>query len=130
MPLSPGTRLGPYEIAGPLGAGGMGEVYRARDTRLERAVAIKILPGHLAADPAFKARFEREARAVSALSHPHICTLHDVGEQDGALFLVMECLEGDRVAQPFHPPSKPEATSLFSSLSGSSTRRMLTSFIG
>jgi len=109
MPLSPGTRLGPYEIAGPLGAGGMGEVYRARDTRLERAVAIKILPGHLAADPAFRARFEREARAVSALSHPHICTLHDVGEQDGMLFLVMECLEGETLASRLeHGPMPPE----------------------
>jgi eukaryotic-like serine/threonine-protein kinase len=68
----------------------MGEVYRARDSRLDRTVAIKILPEHLAADPSFKARFEREARAVSALSHPHICTLHDIGEQDGMLFLVME----------------------------------------
>ena len=95
---SPGTRLGPYEIIGPLGAGGMGEVYRARDTRLDRSVAIKILPAHLAADPAFKARFDREARAVSALSHPHICTLHDVGEQEGVHFLVMELIEGETLA--------------------------------
>src|SRR5262249_43379740 len=88
----------PYEILAPLGAGGMGEVYRGRDTRLDRTVAIKILPGHLAADPAFKSRFEREARAVSALSHPHICTLHDIGEQGGTHYLVMEHLEGETLA--------------------------------
>src|SRR6185503_8398591 len=80
MPLAEGTRLGPYEIVAPLGAGGMGEVYKARDTRLERTVAVKVLPPSLAGDPEFKARFEREARSISALNHPHICTLHDVGE--------------------------------------------------
>jgi len=79
MSLSPGTRLGPYEILAPIGEGGMGEVWKARDTRLERTVAIKVLPPALAADPEFKARFEREARSISALNHPHICTLHDVG---------------------------------------------------
>ncbi len=78
MSLAAGTHLGSYEILAPLGAGGMGEVYRARDTRLDRTVAVKILPEHLAADPAFKLRFEREARAISALSHPHICMLHDI----------------------------------------------------
>jgi len=98
MALAPGTRLGPYEILGPLGAGGMGEVYRARDTRLNRSVAVKILPEHLATDPAFKARFDREARAVSALSHPNICALHDIGEQAGVHFLVMEHLEGETLA--------------------------------
>src|SRR5215471_8585213 len=98
MPVTPGTRLGPYEIVGPLGSGGMGEVYRARDSRLDRSVAVKILPEHLAADPAFKMRFEREARAVSALSHPHICILHDIGEQGGIHFLVMEHLEGETLA--------------------------------
>src|SRR2546422_4984020 len=110
MALSPGTRLGPYEIGEPLGAGGMGEVYRALDTRLERTVAIKILPGHLASDPALRARFEREARAVSALSHPHICTLHDIGEQDGVHYLVMEHLEGEtlvrRLARGPLPPEE------------------------
>ncbi len=98
MPLAPGTRLGPYEIVSPLGAGGMGEVYRARDTRLERTVALKILPPRLAEDPELRQRFEREARAISALNHPHICVLHDVGRQDGIDFLVMEHLEGQTLS--------------------------------
>src|SRR5262245_60829481 len=98
MALSAGTRLGPYEIVSALGAGGMGEVYRARDTRLDRTVAIKILPETLASDPVFRERFDREARAISALNHPHICTLHDVGEQEGTSFLVMEHLEGTTLA--------------------------------
>ena len=98
MPLAPGTRLGPYEIVAAIGAGGMGEVYKARDTRLERTVAIKVLPATLAADPEFKARFDREAKSISALNHPHICTLHDVGSQDGTHFLVMEHLEGETLA--------------------------------
>ena len=95
MALSAGVRLGPYEIVGLLGAGGMGEVYRARDTRLDRIVAIKVLPASLASDPQFRERFDREARAISKLDHPHICPLHDVGEQDGTAFLVMQCLEGE-----------------------------------
>src|SRR5262249_49136982 len=99
MPLAPGTHLGPYEIMTPLGAGGMGEVYRARDTRLERSVAIKILPEQLSKDPTRKQRFEREAKTISSLNHPHICTLHDVGQQDGIDFLVMECVEGDTLAK-------------------------------
>ncbi len=99
MPLTPGTTLGPYEIQAPLGAGGMGEVYRARDTRLDRTVAIKVLPEHVAADPDLKQRFEREARTVAALNHPHICTLHDIGTQDGIDFLVMEYLDGETLAQ-------------------------------
>ena len=94
MSLTPGVRLGPYEILAPLGAGGMGEVYRARDTRLDRTVAIKVLPAQFAADAQFRERFEREARAISQLNHPHICTLHDVGRQDGIDYLVMEYLEG------------------------------------
>jgi Tol biopolymer transport system component/tRNA A-37 threonylcarbamoyl transferase component Bud32 len=98
MPLSSGTRLGPYEVLAPLGAGGMGEVYKARDTRLDRIVAIKVLPEHAAARPEVRERFEREARAVSALSHPHICTLYDVGRQEGVDFLVMEYLEGETLA--------------------------------
>ncbi len=99
MSLSAGARLGPYEILGPLGAGGMGEVYRARDTRLGRDVAVKVLPGHLSADPEVRSRFEREARAISSLNHPHICTLHDVGHQDGTDFLVMELVEGESLAE-------------------------------
>ena len=99
MPLQPGTTLGPYEILSPLGAGGMGEVYKARDTRLDRTVAIKVLPEHVAADPDLKQRFEREAKTISSLNHPHICTLHDIGSQDGIDFLVMEYLEGDTLAQ-------------------------------
>ena len=82
MSLGPGTRLGPYEILSALGAGGMGEVYKARDTRLDRTVALKVLPAELAADPDRRARFEREARAIAALSHPHICAIHDVGRHD------------------------------------------------
>jgi Tol biopolymer transport system component len=99
MTLSPGTRLGPYEILDAIGAGGMGEVYRARDTRLERIVAIKILPAHLSCDPIRKQRFEREAKTISGLNHPHICVLHDVGSQDGIDYLVMECVEGEKLAK-------------------------------
>src|SRR6266567_3375342 len=99
MALISGTKLGPYEIVSALGAGGMGEVYRARDTRLDRTVAIKILPSHLSSNPEAKQRFEREARAISSLNHPHICTLHDVGHQDGTDYLVMEYLEGETIEQ-------------------------------
>ncbi len=95
MSLSPGTTLVPYEIQAPLGAGGMGEVYKATDTRLDRTVAIKVLPEHVADDPDLRQRFEREARTVAARNHPHICTLHDIGQQDGTDFLVMEYLEGE-----------------------------------
>jgi len=98
MGLSFGTRLGPYEIAAPLGAGGMGEVYRARDTRLDRSVAIKILPAHLADKADAGERFEREARTISSLNHPNICQLHDIGTQDGVRYLVMELLEGETLA--------------------------------
>ncbi len=99
MPLSPGTKLGPYEIVAPLGVGGMGEVYRARDTRLERTVAIKILPAQFSSDPVRKQRFEREAKTISSLNHPHICVLYDVGSQDGVDYLVMECVEGETLAK-------------------------------
>ncbi len=99
MALTSGTRLGPYEILAPLGAGGMGEVYRARDTRLDRSVAIKILPAHLSSDPTRKQRFEREAKTISSLNHPHICVLHDVGYQEGMDYLVMECVEGETMAK-------------------------------
>jgi serine/threonine protein kinase/Tol biopolymer transport system component len=98
MPLPPGTKLGPYEIIAPLGAGGMGEVFRARDTRLDRTVAIKILTQGLADTPEIRQRFEREARAVSSLNHPHICALYDVGHQDGIEYLVMEYIEGETLA--------------------------------
>ena len=98
MPLASGTHLGPYEIQSPLGAGGMGEVYRARDTRLDRTVAIKILPAQLSNDPVRKQRFEREAKTISSLSHPNICVLHDVGHLDGIDYLVMECVEGETLA--------------------------------
>ena len=101
MPLASGTRLGPYEIQSPLGAGGMGEVYRARDTRLERTVAIKILPAHFSSDPVRKQRFEREAKTISSLNHPHICVLYDVGSQDGVDYLVMECVEGETLAKRY-----------------------------
>src|SRR5207244_10380980 len=108
MALNAGARLGPYEIVAPLGAGGMGEVYKARDTRLDRSVAIKILPSALADDPQFRERFDREARAISQLTHPNICTLHDVGEapnpesrtpnRDTIRFLVMQLLDGETLA--------------------------------
>jgi eukaryotic-like serine/threonine-protein kinase len=96
--LTTGTKLGPYEITGSLGAGGMGEVYRARDTRLGRDVAVKVLPAHLSSNLDLKQRLEREAKAISSLNHPHICTLHDIGSQDGIDFLVMEHLEGETLA--------------------------------
>jgi Tol biopolymer transport system component len=98
MDLTPGIRLGPYEILSPLGAGGMGEVYRARDTRLGRDVAIKVLPQHLTATPDARARFDREARAISKLNHPNICTLHDVGREGDTDFIVLELLEGETLA--------------------------------
>src|ERR1700692_4726243 len=101
MALLTGTKLGPYEIVAPLGSGGMGEVYRARDTRLGREVAIKVLPEHLTANPEVLARLEREARPISSLNHPHICTLHDVGRAPGEAgtgdieYLVMELVDGE-----------------------------------
>jgi len=110
MALTTSTKLGPYEIQSPLGAGGMGEVYRARDTRLDRTVAIKILPAHLSDNPEAKQRFDREARAISSLNHPNICTLYDIGQQDGIDYLVMEFLEGetlaDRLAKGPLPPEQ------------------------
>jgi len=98
MSLAPGTRLGPYEIVSPLGAGGMGEVYRAKDTRLGREVAVKVLPQHLSSSPEIRARFEREAKTVSSLNHPHICTLYDVGREGDTDYLVMELIEGETLA--------------------------------
>src|SRR4030042_259705 len=99
MPLPAGSRLGPYEILAPLGAGGMGEVYRARDTRLARRVAVKVLPSHLSSSAESRQRFEREAKTISQLSHPHICALYDVGNQDGVEYLVMEYLEGETLSE-------------------------------
>ena len=99
MSLAPGTKLGPYEIVSPLGVGGMGEVYRARNTRLGRDVAVKILPKEMSADPARKQRFEREAKTISGLNHPNICVLYDVGSQDGVDYLVMEFVEGETLTK-------------------------------
>ncbi len=99
MALSSGSRFGPYEIVSAVGTGGMGEVYRARDTRLERTVAIKILPSNLSSDPNLRQRLEREAKTVSKLSHPNICTLHDIGHYDDVDFLVMEYVEGETLEQ-------------------------------
>jgi eukaryotic-like serine/threonine-protein kinase len=99
MEISTGTRLGPYELVSRIGAGGMGEVFRARDTRLDRSVAIKVLPAELARDGQLRLRFEREARTISQLNHPHICTLYDVGREEGRDYLVMELLEGESLAE-------------------------------
>ena len=97
--LSAGTQLGPYKVVAPLGAGGMGEVYRARDTRLGREVAVKVIPAELARDPGRVARFEQEARAAAALSHPNICATYDIGTHEGAPYVVMELLEGESLRQ-------------------------------
>ena len=96
MTVQSGSRLGPYEIVSRIGAGGMGEVWQARDTRLDRQVAIKVLPAALAENEQFRARFEREAKTISQLNHPNICTLHDVGHENGVSYLVMELLDGSR----------------------------------
>src|SRR5436309_13150027 len=110
MSLAAGTRLGPYEIQSPIGAGGMGEVYKARDTRLERTVAIKILPDGLAADAQFRDRFDREARTVSQLADPHIGALYAVGKESGTSYLAMQYLEGETLAAQLAkgPPSVSE----------------------
>src|SRR6476619_2115375 len=99
MALSSGTKLGPYEIQSLLGAGGMGEVYRALDTRLDRTVAVKVLASHLSSSPELKQRMEREARAISCLNHPSICQLYDIGSHGGSDFLIMEFLEGETLAE-------------------------------
>src|SRR5438034_5735652 len=98
MALSAGSRLGPYEILSAIGAGGMGEVYRARDERLDRTIAVKVLTPTLSSNPEYRQRFEREARTVAALSHPHICPVYDIGAHDGLDYLVMEYLEGENLA--------------------------------
>src|SRR6202795_970422 len=107
MSILPGRRLGPYEILSAIGAGGMGEVYRARDTRLDRIVAIKVLPTHLADRSELRERFEREARTIASLNHPHICVLHDIGQQDGIDYLVMEYLDGESLARRLLTASLP-----------------------
>ncbi|HUP45065.1 MAG TPA: serine/threonine-protein kinase, partial [Thermoanaerobaculia bacterium] len=112
MQLNPGHRLGPYEILGPAGSGGMGEVYRGRDTRLNRNVAIKILPAGAAGDEMNRSRFAREAKAISALAHPNICTLFDVGSDDGVDYLVMELLEGETLAEHLRRGAMPLPTLL------------------
>src|SRR5580704_9999193 len=109
MALTSGTKLGPYEIQSPLGAGGMGEVYRARDTRLDRTVAVKVLASHLSSSPELKQRMEREGRAISSLNHPHICQLYDIGSQDGTDYLVMEFLEGETLAERLRKGAMPLA---------------------
>jgi serine/threonine protein kinase len=98
MPVAKRTRLGPYEIAAAIGAGGMGEVYRAKDTGLDRYVSIKVIHSNLPCTPEFKARFEREARTLSSLSHPHICSLYDVGKEESLEFFVMELLDGETLS--------------------------------
>src|SRR5580704_16445875 len=107
MALTAGAKLGPYEVQSLLGAGGMGEVYRARDTRLDRLVAVKVLASHLSSSPELKQRMEREARAISSLNHPHICQLYDIGSHDGTDFLVMEFLEGETLAERLRKSSLP-----------------------
>ena len=110
--LSPGARLGPYEVTVLLGAGGMGEVYKATDTRLDRVVAIKVLPSQVAGDPHFRARFEREARTLGSLHHAHICPIHDVGSADGVDYLVMEYLDGETLADRLRSGRLPLAAAL------------------
>src|SRR5271169_5767546 len=109
MALTSGTKLGPYEIQSPLGAGGMGEVYRALDTRLDRTVAIKVLASHLSSSPELKQRMEREGRAISSLNHPHICQLYDIGSHNGTDYLVMEFLEGETLAERLRKGAMPLA---------------------
>src|SRR3990170_7123873 len=106
MALKPGTMLGPYEVLAQIGAGGMGEVYKGLDTRLNRDVAIKVLPEHLALNAELRERFQREAETIANLKHPHICVLYDIGEQAGTQYLVMEYLEGETLAQRLQSPER------------------------
>ena len=107
MTLSPGSRLGPYEILGPLGAGGMGEVYRARDARLGREVALKVLPAELSEDRDRLSRFEQEARSASALNHPNIVTVHDIGISDSTSYIAMELVDGETLRELVAPGAMP-----------------------
>ena len=112
MAIPSGARFGPYEVIAPIGTGGMGEVYRARDTRLNRDVAIKILPAGIADNPVRRVRFEREAQAISRLNHPNICAVYDVGTQDGVAYLVMEYIDGESLAQRVRRGPLPAATAV------------------
>jgi serine/threonine protein kinase len=118
MPIAPGTRLGPYEVVAALAAGGMGEIYRARDSRLARDVAVKVLPENLATNPDARARFEREARAVAALSHANILAIHDIGDHGGLAYAVMELLEGETLRERLarHYPTWNEAAEIAASV--------------
>jgi serine/threonine protein kinase len=107
MGLLAGTKLGPYEVLAPLGAGGMGEVYRARDIRLGRDIAVKVLPAHLSSDPSQRRRLEQEAQSISSLSHPNICQLYDIGCQDGIDYIVMEYVDGETLAERLIPGPLP-----------------------
>ena len=111
MALDAGTRLGPYEILAPIGAGGMGEVYRAQDTRLNRVVAIKVMPPHFALDEEMKQRFDREAQTIASLNHPNICVLHDVGKEVDHDFIVMEFLDGETLDERLERARNPASSS-------------------
>ena len=121
MALPAGTRLGPYAIVSPVGCGGMGEVYRAHDSRLGRDVAIKVLPAEVSRDPERRQRFDREARAIAALNHPHICAVHDIGEQDGLDYLVMELLDGESLADRLTRGPMPAGEALQSAITAIET---------
>src|SRR5688572_9198255 len=122
MALATGSRLGPYEIQSPLGAGGMGEVYLAQDTRLNRTVAVKVMPPHFAADPEMKQRFDREAQVIANLNHPNICVLHDIGSHADHDFIVMELLEGETLAARLERGRDPSShTQKITQKSGSGT---------
>jgi len=125
MALTPGTKLGSYEILQSIGAGGMGEVYKATDMRLGRPVAIKVLPSQFSNQEEFKQRFEREAQTIAGLTHPHVCTLYDVGQQGGVSFLVMEYLEGETLAARLERGALPldEALRVAIQIQTHSTRR-------
>ena len=129
MALTTGTQLGPYEILSSVGAGGMGEVYKERDTRLNRTVALKVLPAHLAQTVELRERFEREARTISSLNHPNICTLYDIGRQDDIDFLVMEYLEGQTLAQRLEKGALPLDEALKIAIEATNRVRICSNFL-